>query len=132
MSTVSSTQAVTLTASAGGVAKSFALQLNADAPALSLSTTNISFGNVPVGRTATLPVVLTSTGTAPLTIMGISVAGSLFTASGITPSVTLNPGQAATLNIQFNADQASSFSGKLTISSNSATNPTATVNMSGS
>ena len=106
-----------------GVSKSFALQLNTGTPTLALSTTTLSFGNVNVGQTATLPVDLTSTGTAPVTISAISIAGSLFTASGVTAPLTLNPGQSATLNIQFSAPHVSSFTGILTITSNSSTNP---------
>jgi hypothetical protein len=82
-----------LTAAAGSVSKTFSVQLNAATPTLGLSTTSISYGNVTVGQTVSQPVVLTSTGTAPLTISSISVAGSLFTASGLTAPVTINPGQ---------------------------------------
>jgi Abnormal spindle-like microcephaly-assoc'd, ASPM-SPD-2-Hydin len=132
VSSVSTAQSVTLTATANGISKTFALQLNASTPSLGISATSISFGNVYVGQSPTLPVVLTSTGTAPVTISGISIAGSLFTAPGVTPPITLAPGQAVTLNIQFFADHVSSFTGILTISSNSPTKPTSVVNLSGS
>ena len=119
------------TASAGGVSKVFALQLNACTPTLSLSTTSINYGNVTVGQTSSQPVVLTSTGTAPVTISGISVAGSLFTASGVTAPLTLSPGQKATLTMTFTSPHVSSFTGTLSITSNSSTNPAAVVSMSG-
>ena len=132
VSSVSSAQAVTLTAAAGSVSKTFSVQLNAATPTLGLSTTSISYGNVTVGQTVSQPVVLTSTGTAPVTISSISVAGSLFTASGVIAPVTINPGQSVTLTMKFYSDHVSSFTGILTITSNSSTNPTAVVNMSGS
>ena len=127
----STSQSATLTAGAGGATKTFALQLNAGTPTLSANSTNVSFGNVTVGQTAKQSVTLTSTGTAPVTISSISVSGSLFTASGVTAPVTLNPGQKTTLNLQFNANHASSFTGILTIASNSSQG-NVVVNMSGS
>jgi hypothetical protein len=132
VSAVSSAQAATLNATAGGVSENFALQLNAATPTLTLSTATLGFGNVNVGQTSTLPVTLSSTGTAPVTISGISILGALFTASGVTTPLTLNPGQTAKLNIQFSAPHVSTFTGTLTISSNSTTNSSAVVNMSGS
>ncbi len=132
VASVSSAQAVTLTAAAGSASKTFSVQLNAATPKLGLSTTSISYGNVTVGQTASQSVVLTSTGTAPVTISSISVVGSLFTASGMTAPVTVNPGQSVTLTMKFYSDHASTFTGVLTINSNSSTNPTAVVNMSGS
>ncbi len=132
VSAVTSAQSATLTATAGSGSESFALQLNTGTSTLALSTSTLSFGNVNVGQTATLPVTLSSTGTAPVTISGISIVGALFTASGVTTPLTLNPGQSATLNIQFSAPHVSSFTGTLTITSNSSANPSAVVNMSGS
>ncbi len=73
-----------------------------------------------MGQTATKSVTLSSTGTVPVTISSISVAGSLFTASGITAPITLNPGQTATLAVQFYAPQVSNFTGVVTVASNSS------------
>jgi hypothetical protein len=130
VSSFSTSQAATLTAAAGGATKSFALQLNAGTPTLSASTSNISFGNVIVGQTAKQSVTLTSAGTSAVTISSISVAGSLFASSGVIAPVTLNPGQKTTLNLQFNPDHLSSFTGTLTIVSNSSKG-NVVVNMSG-
>ena len=126
----SSSQAVTLTGSAGGVTKSFGLQLNASIPTLSVSTTSVNFGNVTVGQTAKQSVTLTSSGTAPVTISAVSIVGSLFTASGVAVPLTLNPGQTATLNLSFYADHVSNFTGTLTLS-NSSSQGSIAINMSG-
>jgi hypothetical protein len=122
VSAFSSPQTATITASSGGVSQSFALKL-AGTPSLSLSTTTISFGSVSIGQTATQPVVLKSTGTAPVTISGISVAGSLFGSSGIVTPLTLNPGQSVTLIATFKPTVANpwSYTGTTTIASNSST-----------
>ena len=87
---------MTLTASAGGVSKSFALQLNAAVPTLTISPGSLTFGNVTVNTASTLPVTLTSTGTAPVTINSAALSGTGFTMSGATFPVTLNPTQSVT------------------------------------
>jgi hypothetical protein len=117
---VSSAQMATLTASTNSIVATLGIQLNAATPALSASATTVSFGNVQTGQIATQSVTLTSTGTAPVTITGISVTGSLFSASGITIPSTLNPGQKASLTLQVTPSQASNYTGALTIASNSA------------
>ena len=57
--------------------------------------------------------------------------GTGFTTSGATFPVTLNPGQSATLNVQFDPTATGAATGELTIQSNSSTNSTAVVNLSG-
>jgi Abnormal spindle-like microcephaly-assoc'd, ASPM-SPD-2-Hydin/Protein of unknown function (DUF1573) len=99
-------------------------------PALGVSSTSVNFGDITVGQTVKKTVTLTSTGTAPVTISGISVAGSLFTASGVTAPLTLNPGQTATLTLSFYSPHVSSFTGIVTVASNSSKG-NVVVNMSG-
>ena len=66
-------------------------------------------------------ITLSSTGSAPVVISGMSLAGSPFSASGITTPATLNPGQTATLTLHFGSpSNASNFTGELTILSNSS------------
>ena len=135
VASVTSAQTVTLTASANGVSESFALQLNAAAatvPTLSVSPTSVAFGNVTVNTAAELPVTLSSTGTAPVTINSATLTGSGFTLSGATFPVTLNPSLAVTLEVQFDPTAAAAATGQLTIQSNSSTNSTVTISVSGS
>ena len=101
-----------------------------DIPALSVNTTSVSFGSVTVGQTSKQSVTLTSSGTAPVTISAVSIVGSLFSASGVAVPLTLHPGQTATLNLQFYSGHVSSFTGTLTVSSNSSQG-NVVVNMSG-
>ena len=131
VSSVTTAQAVTLTASAGSVSKSFALQLNAAVPTLTVSPTSLAFGNVTVNTASTLPVTLSSTGTAPVTINSAALSGTGFTVSGATFPVTLNPTQSVTLNVQFDPATAAAATGQLTIQSNSSTNGTAVVSLTG-
>ena len=112
------TQAVTLT-------------VNQGTSTLNISTTSLTFGSVAVSADPTQSVTLTSTGTAPLTISSATVAGAGFTLSAATLPVTLTPGQAMTLSVLFNPSAAGAVAGQLTIASNSSTNPTAMISLSG-
>ena len=132
VSSVSSPQAVTLTASKGGVLKNFALLLNASLATLTISSTSVQFGNVSVNTPSTQPVILTSTGNAPVIVTSVSLSGAGFTLSGATFPVTLNPGLAVTLEVQFDPTVAGAATGSLTIQSNSSTNGMAVVSLSAS
>ena len=131
VSSVATAQAVTMTASAGGVSKSLTLQLNAAILALSINATNVAFGDVVVNTPATQSVTFTSTGTVPVTIDGATLTGAGFTLPGATFPATLNPGQEATLNIEFDPTAVGAKTGQLTIDSNSSTNGTAVIGLSG-
>jgi beta-glucanase (GH16 family) len=120
-----------MTASAGSVLKSFALQLNAAVIALSINATSVAFGDVGVNAPATQPVILTSTGTVPVTINGATLTGAGFTLPGATLPATLNPNQERTLNIEFDPTAVGAATGQLTITSNSSTNGTAAIGLSG-
>ena len=131
VSSFSTAQTVTLTATAGGVSKSFALQLSPSSPTLSINATSISFGTVAVNSQATQAVTLTSSGTAAVTVNSSTTTGTGFSVSGSSFPVTLNPGQTLTLSVQFAPTAAGSATGQLTIKSNSSTNPTANIALSG-
>jgi Abnormal spindle-like microcephaly-assoc'd, ASPM-SPD-2-Hydin len=130
-SAVSTATAVTLTATASGATQSFALQLNVGVPTLTVSAASIAFGDVNVNSPATQSVTLTSTGTASVTVSTATVAGTGFSLSGATLPITLAPNQTATLSVEFDPTSAASETGTLTIASNSSTNPTDVVSLSG-
>jgi len=131
ISSVSTAQTATLTANANGVAQTFALQLGAAAPALSINATSIPFGDVMVNSPATQSVTLTSTGGAPVTVNSAAVTGTGFSVSGATFPLTLNPNQTATLSVGFDPNCAGAASGSLTITSNSSTGSSEVVALSG-
>jgi hypothetical protein len=131
--TVTVAQNATITAQAGGTTAFFNITLSpaVGGAALTLSTSSISFGNVPVGTTAAATVGVTSSGSAPVIISSISVAGSLFRAQGMAAPLTLNPGQTGSMIVTFSPDQANAgynLTGVVTIISNA---PTATLDLSG-
>ncbi|MGA9061103.1 MAG: choice-of-anchor D domain-containing protein, partial [Terracidiphilus sp.] len=130
-SSVSTAETVTLTASAGSVAKTFALQLGAAVPTLAINATTIAFGDVVLNTPATQSVTLTSAGTAAVTVSAATVSGSGFTVSGAAFPLTLNPNQTATLTARFDPTTAGAASGSLTITSNSSTGTSTVVGLSG-
>lgn len=118
-----------MTASAGGMFSSFTLQLNAAILALTINATSVAFGDVVVNTQATQPVILTSTGTVPVTISGATLTGAGFILAGAAFPATLSPGQESTLDIEFAPTAVGAATGQLTISSNSSTNGTASIGL---
>lgn len=129
-SAVTTAQTVTLTATASGVSKTFAIQLDAATPALTLSASSEAFGNVTVSDPATKTVTLTSSGTAAVTLSGITVSGTGFSESGVSTPLTLNPGATATLTVEFDPTAAGADTGTVTVTDN-ASPATATISLSG-
>jgi hypothetical protein len=128
---VNTSQTAILTATASGASITYPLQLNAAVPALTLSATNVAFGNVLINTTAMEPVTLTSSGATPLIISSGSLSGAGFSMSGITFPLTLNPSQTATLNVQFAPTTAGSATGTVTLTSNAGSGGTASILLSG-
>jgi Abnormal spindle-like microcephaly-assoc'd, ASPM-SPD-2-Hydin len=133
VSAVSTSQTATIAASSGGATQSVALQLNAIASAakLTVNATSIAFGTVTVNTTNTQSVTLSSTGSAAVTINGISVTGSSFSVSGVTAPLTLNPGQSVTLSVLFKPATSGSLTGQLAIASNSSSGGTTSISLAG-
>jgi len=89
---------------------------------------SVSFGNVPVGTSASQPLILTNTGSSNVTISSVSVTGSNLSVSNES-NVTLTPNQSVTINVSFNPTQDETIQGSLMISSN-ASNPSLTISLS--
>ncbi|MFZ1939924.1 MAG: beta strand repeat-containing protein, partial [Terracidiphilus sp.] len=124
-------QTVTITASAGNLSRTFALELGTSVATLNLSQTTIAFGTVQVNKAMAQTVTLSSTGTAPVTVSGASVAGSGFSISGESFPLTINPNGTATLAVQFDPTASGAATGTVTVSSDSSTGTAQTINLSG-
>jgi Cep192 domain 4 len=131
VASVSTAQTATLTASAGGVSMTFALQLGANAPTLLINATSMAFGNVSLNTPATQTLTLTSTGSVAVSVTSALVTGAGFTVSGATFPLTLSAGQTTTLSVQFDPTVAGSATGTLTILSTSLTNPVSVITLTG-
>jgi hypothetical protein len=68
---------------------------------LTASPSVVSFGQVAMGNTSTVPVVLTNTLSQKITLATIQMMGSGFSFSGQTFPLILNAGQSVTVNVTF-------------------------------
>lgn len=100
-------------------------------PTLTISPSNLPFGNRTINTPSTQRVTLASGGTAPVVIQSAALSGAGFTMSGATFPVTLNPGLALTLDVQFDPTVPGPATGSLSIQSSSSTNGTAVVSLTG-
>ena len=130
VSAVTTAENVTLTATAAGVTETYTLDLGAATPALTLSATTVAFGDVNLNTPATKTVILTSSGTAPLTLSAGAVTGTGFSISGVSFPLTLNPNATATLDIQFDPTASGAVTGSVTLTDNTSAG-TAAISLSG-
>jgi hypothetical protein len=101
--------------------------------ATALLTTNapsLNFGNVAVGKSSALSVILTNAGNSNVTVSKVSVSNARYSVSGVSAGLILSPGQSATLDATFSPLASGSLPGTVTVTSN-ATNSPATITLSG-
>ncbi len=96
---------------------------NVTGVSIEISPGTVSFGNVAIGQSTTKTVTLTNTGIDVLTVSGISVAGSGFTASGPHLPLSLSAGQSASISAVFKPTAGSAGTGTITITSNADGSP---------
>lgn len=96
---------------------------------LSPSSTTLTFGDVTVGSSSTMPVVVTDDGSANVTVSSATVSGAGFsvTASSNAP---LSPKGTVTYTVKFDPSAAGASQGTLTINSD-ATNSSLSIGVSG-
>jgi Abnormal spindle-like microcephaly-assoc'd, ASPM-SPD-2-Hydin len=98
---------------------------------LSVSSTNLNFGNVSAGTSSSQNVTATNTGNSNVTISQIAVSGTGFTLSGAGTPVMLTPTQSFTFGVAFAPAAAGTFNGAVSIASNATGSPT-TISLAGS
>ena len=91
--------------------------------AIEISPSSVSFGSVTMGQSATKTVTLTNSGTEVLSVSGISVAGTGFTASGPHLPISLAAGQSTSISTVFKPTAGKADTGTITITSNAASSP---------
>lgn len=97
---------------------------------LNASSTNVAFGNVNSGTTASQNVILTNTGNADVSISSVSANGTGFSVYGFNSLTTLTPNQTLALNIAFAPSSNGAATGTITVFSNAANSPQ-TISLSG-
>jgi hypothetical protein len=125
---------LTLTDNASGSPQVVSLSGTGTAPAVSLSTTSVSFSNQPVGTTSALSAVtVTNSGTASLNFTSIAATGDFaVAASGTTCSTSASVAASSNcvVNLTFTPSATGSRSGSLTLTDNASGSPQ-TVSLSG-
>ncbi|HXJ94063.1 MAG TPA: choice-of-anchor D domain-containing protein [Terriglobia bacterium] len=122
--------------SSGAVSGSLSLITNAPVPSttvelsgsgilyqLTSAASSLNFGNVAVASTSTKTVSFTNTGTAAVTLSGISVAPAEFSFTGPNAAAILQPGQSASVAVTFSPTATGAASGTLSISSDASGSP---------
>ncbi len=84
--------------------------------AVSASPSIVSFGQVAIGTTSTVPVVLTNARSWQVTLWSLQTMGSGFSISGPSLPVTLGVGQSVRLNVVFAPQSAGATGGSLFVS----------------
>jgi beta-propeller repeat-containing protein/centrosomal CEP192-like protein len=112
----------------GGSSDAFVAKIiAADAPGLAVSPQQIAFGNEGTGvSTAAQSVTLTSVGSLPLSITGITVSANFtLVAAGTTcsTSTSLAPGASCIINVAFSPTALGALTGSVTIADNAAGSP---------
>ncbi len=97
---------------------------------LAANPSNVAFGNVQVGSTASQFESLTNTGGSTVTISQVNVTGAGFSINNLTLPVTLNANQSVTFTTVFSPANSGSASGSLTIVSDSS-DSNLTISLSG-
>jgi len=115
---------VTVSNSRGKVTSSVAILIVITPGPLTPSRPSLSFGNVNVGSSSTLVVMLTNSGGSSVTTSDVSISGAGFNASGIPRGTILAGGQTVTLNATFTPAASGSATGSVTVTSNAVNSPT--------
>ncbi len=93
--------------------------------ALFANPTSVNFGSLLVGSSGSVPITLTNSGTASVTISAASASGAGFSISGLTVPVTINAGQNTSVTAKFAPTTAGSATGSISITSNAPGSPMA-------
>ena len=97
---------------------------------IAASQANLSFGSILPGSSQTLMETLSNTGSASVTVSGVSMSNGSFTANGLTLPTTLAGGQSLTFGVVFSPTASGTISGTLAILSN-ASNSQLNIGLSG-
>lgn len=99
-------------------------------PALTITPSSASFGDVTVGSPSSQTIQLTNSGTGTLSITQVNVTGSGFSTSSLTLPISLTAGQSTTFNVQFSPAAAGAVTGSVSVVSNAVGSP-ASIPLSG-
>jgi Abnormal spindle-like microcephaly-assoc'd, ASPM-SPD-2-Hydin/CARDB len=129
ITTISSSYNYTVSSTAGSATGTLTFQPVA-APSISVTPSPLALGSVPVGTTATGNLTVTNSGTAPLTITGVTSSNPRFSVSPTT--TTIAAGASTPLSVAFTPTTVGAQVSTVRISSNDTNQPTLSVIVNGS
>jgi len=97
--------------------------VTASTPAISVTPTVVSFGNLTVKTSASQTVKLSNTGSADLAISQATLAGTGFSMSGLTEPMTVAAGASTSFTVSFQPTVTGAASGSISIVSNASPSP---------
>jgi hypothetical protein len=93
-------------------------------PSFSMSPASLNFSNVAVGSSSTLPVTVSNTGTAALSISNITSSNAVFTFAPAAP-ISIPAGGNTTINVTFTPTGSGPQTGSITITHDATGSPSA-------
>jgi hypothetical protein len=96
---------------------------NSSTASFQLNPSNISFGQVTVGKQATQTVSVSNTGTVAINITQVSVSNTHFTVSGMTAPMSLAVGKTGSFTVSVDPTAAGSLTGTLTAQGDGGSSP---------
>ncbi len=92
-----------------------------DTPRLEVTPSSVNFSSAIVGVQTSQTLKLSNTGEAALTVTGVIANGAGLSISGFSGSTLLNPGTSSTLTVMFTPKTAGTFTGSVSVLTNTAT-----------
>lgn len=114
---------LTISDNAAGSPQTTALSGTGSTILISVSPGSTDFGDVAVGSSSSLPILITNTGTASVTLSQTTVTGAGFSVNGLALPFTLPSGQNTSLNVVFSPTTAGSVTGSVSVLSNATNSP---------
>src|SRR5271154_2061321 len=91
-----------------------------DTSRLEVTPSSVNFSSAIVGVQSSQTLQLSNTGEAALTVTGVVASGAGLSISGFSGSTLLNPGTSSTLTVQFKPKAAGTFTGSVSVLTNTA------------
>ncbi|MGB7728418.1 MAG: choice-of-anchor D domain-containing protein [Candidatus Acidiferrum sp.] len=119
----SDTGSITIVSDAGNSPLTIPVSGTGVQAGLTISPASYNFGSVVDGQTKSQTFTVTNTGTAALTIAGLSANGNAYSVSGLVTPATIAAGSSATFAVLFEPTIAGSLTGTVSIVSNAPNSP---------
>ncbi len=98
---------------------------------MSLSPSNVAFGNVTAGSSAAQNVIVSNTGNSSVVVTNVAVSGAGVSVTGVKLPVTIAPSQSVTVSVKYAPTTGGATSGSLTVTNSEGVNAVAAISGTG-